>query len=61
MDKYLERLLLAAKALLGDFIKRDKRKIDGGEGVELKPEYERKTPPFLQQIKKKKTKRLSPY
>jgi hypothetical protein len=35
--------------------------IDGGEEVEVKSEYEWKTPPILQQIKKKKTKRLSPY
>jgi integrase/recombinase XerD len=37
------------------------KEIDGGEEVEAKPEDEWKTPPFLQQIKKKKTKRLSPY
>jgi len=37
------------------------KEIDGGEEVEVKPEDEWKTPSFLQQIKKKKTKRLSPY
>ncbi|MFL6523704.1 MAG: hypothetical protein ACJ71B_09525, partial [Nitrososphaera sp.] len=37
------------------------KKIKQINGEEVKPEDEWKTPSFLQQIKKKKTKRLSPY
>jgi integrase/recombinase XerD len=37
------------------------KEFNGGEEVVVRPEDEWKTPSFLQQIKKKKTKRLSPY
>jgi integrase/recombinase XerD len=54
-NDYLWRLKLFFRWL------HNKKIIEEANGEELKPEDEWKTPPFLQQIKKKKTKRLSPY
>jgi integrase/recombinase XerD len=55
-NDYLWRLKLFYRWLHNKKVK----EIDGSEG-EVKPEDEWETPSFLQQIKKKKTKRLSPY
>jgi integrase/recombinase XerD len=55
-NDYLWRLKLFFRWLHNKKVK----EINGADG-EIKPEDERETPSFLQQIKKKKTKRLSPY
>ena len=58
MDNYLERLSLRLKLF---FRWLHNKKIKEINREEAKPEDEWKTPPFLQQNKKKKTKRLSPF
>jgi predicted HTH transcriptional regulator len=58
VENYLERLSLALKLFFRWLHNKKIREIDGQE---VKPEDEWKTPSLFQQIKKKKTKRLSPY
>ena len=56
-NDYLWRLKLFFRWLHNKKLKQ----VDEKEGEEVKPDDEWETPSFLQQIKKKKTKRVSPY